>query len=134
MTDSESTLSTEVALLIKRLVDRILPDTEKWSKDPSARVRYGATFLGGLTWAGVIGLLVLSRLESLNPDNEILADPVVFLQVSVYLLTVLLAIKFTILIGVSVRHGTPLNYYLWGLSIPTLVVNILAFAYGAIFK
>ena len=134
MTDSEPTLSTSVAVLIDRLVERILPDTAKWSKNPSFLVRYGATFLGGLTWAGVMGLFVLPREGSLILNSVIFVDLTGSLWFSLSLLIVLLAIKFTILIGASVRRGTSLNYYLWGLAIPTVVVNILAFAHGVIFK
>ena len=49
-----------------------------------------------------------------------------FLAIVVYLA------MFSILIGASVRRGTSLNFYFWGLSVPVVVTNLLNFTFGVI--
>lgn len=36
---------------------------------------------------------------------------------------------FVVLIGTSLQRGTPLTFFLWGLSVPTLALSILKFAF-----
>lgn len=54
-------------------------------------------------------------------------------QVEWFLLLLLLLLAvgglFVVLIGKSVRRGTPLTFFLWGLSVPTLALSILKFAF-----
>ena len=45
---------------------------------------------------------------------------------------VMYSTMFSILIGASVRRGTALNFYFWGLSVPVVVTNLLNFTFGVI--
>ena len=118
-----------------RLMDRFLPDTSERSSKPSGRVRYGASFLGAATWGVMLLVYLLSKFVVKDtPDSaEVFSaypdsDWVLFLLV---IIVVYLAM-FSILIGASVRRGTALNFYLWGLSIPVVVTNLLNFTFGVI--
>ena len=74
------------------------------------------TFLGTFIWA-LAGMIFLSY--NVNyADQEIL---------NLFLLSV--CILFTYLITVSIKRGTALSFFLWGLSVPTLAASLLKLAF-----
>ncbi len=128
---SNLTVKAELAQLINRLTDRIFPDTSEWSDNPSPLVRYGAAFLGTGTWAVVGGATLADLWQRPIPTP----DSPIFVPYSSALLVlppigIAFAILYAVLIGASVRRGTPLNFYLWGLFVPILVTNALRLTFS----
>lgn len=74
------------------------------------------TFLGTFIWA-LAGMIFLSYNVS-YADKEVL---------NLFLLSV--CILFTYLITVSIKRGTALSFFLWGLSVPTLAASLLKLAF-----
>lgn len=81
-------------------------------------VRYAMTFTGTSIWA-LIGAFVLAL--SGNAQHLDLYG--------VGILAVPTSVLFTCLIATSIKRGTPLGFFLWGLSIPTFALSILKFAF-----
>lgn len=132
----------ELAKLLARLTDRILPDTSAREKPAHWSVRYGITFIGAIIWsltALLVAFLfvVVPGLRRLRPDqSQTFQDPfqysidyTVDWQFWIILVAFFSSVLFTILIAISVKRGTALSFFLWGLSVPTLAMTILKFAF-----
>ena len=80
--------------------------------------RYAMTFVGTSVWAvtGAFVLLLSGNAPHLDFDG-------------VLIFALGMSIFFTVLIAISVKRGTPLRFFLLGLSIPTVTLSILKFAF-----
>lgn len=124
-----SEANRQFAVLIERLVDRFLPDTSAWSGKPALRVRYGVSAAGAFT-SCVVLLFWFVRFDPQILQFAPKLSTFALAPAGISALAILFTLLFASLIGGSVRRGTPLNYYLWGVAIPVLVTRILAFGIG----
>ena len=133
MSGQVDSASQELAKLLNRLTDRVLPHTSERDQPAHWLVRYGITFIGAVIWS-LTALLVAYWFVVLPETRRHTHDQIFsvytadwqFLFVPVMLLSSALC---TILIAISVRRGTALSFFLWDLSVPTLVMTILKFAF-----
>ena len=119
----EPSRDAELAKLISRFTDRIFPEPDDGPRREASRwTRYGVTALGASMWTALLAVVIIAYTAG-----------AVWVQVEWFLLLLLLLLAigglFVVLIGKSVRRGTPLSFFLWGLSVPTLALSILKFAF-----
>lgn len=111
---------TELAKLISRFTDRMFPDPRDGPRqEASFWTRYGVTALGASVWTVLLAVVTVAYTAG------------AVLKWVEWFLLLLLAIGglFVVLIGTSARRGTPLTFFLWGSSVPTLALSILKFAF-----
>lgn len=116
----DSSRDAELAKLISRFTDRIFPEPDDGPRrEASFWTRYGVTALGASVWTVLLAVVTVAYTAG------------AVLEWVGWFLLLLLAIGglFMVLIGTSVRRGTPLTFFLWGLSVPTLALSILKFAF-----
>ena len=114
----------ELARLINRLTDRLFPQPNDEPRQEASRlIRYGATALGASIWTSFLALVIF--LYTARAFWAVETDWALLL----FLLLLAICTLFVLLIGQSVRRGTPLSFFFWGLSIPTLALSILKFAF-----
>ena len=131
----------EIAVMLRRIIDRVLPELRGGGKCAPALVRYGTTFLGTLFWFSVFGFLMLWFAKA--PDKSTsdafaasrifgaadIADFIIGSPWHTLYLCILVCLIFTWLIGTTFRHGRPLTFFFCGLIYLSLAVSIVKYAF-----
>ncbi len=110
----------ELAKLISRFTDRIFPEPDGEPRQKASFwTKYGVTAIGASVWTVMLAVVTVAY-----------TGGAVLLWMEWFLL-LLLAVGglFVVLIGTSLQRGTPLTFFLWGLSVPTLALSVLKFAF-----
>ena len=109
-----------LAKLINRFTDRILPEPDDGPRQKASFwIKYGVTAIGACVWVVMLAVVTVAYTR-----GEVLQWVEWFL-----LLLLTVGVLFVVLIGTSLQRGTPLTFFLWGLSVPTLALSILKFAF-----
>lgn len=110
----------ELAKLISRFTDRIFPEPDDGPRQKASLwTKYGVTAIGASVWTVMLAVVTVAYTRG------------AVLEWMEWFLLLLLAVGglFVVLIGTSLQRGTPLTFFLWGLSVPTLALSILKFAF-----
>ena len=124
---------------LRRSMDRFFPDPNEKTDPLPGFVRCCASFLGAATW-GVILLVYLVATPVITTTS---GATKIFLTyqdtpwaiswtTSLFLATAVSSAMFSVLIGVSIKNGTLLNFYFWGLGITLVVTKLISFAFGGL--
>lgn len=110
----------EFAKLISRFTDRIFPEPDDGTRPKASFwTKYGVTAIGAFVWTVMLAVVTVAY-----TSGEVLRWGEWF-----FLLLLAVGGLFVVLIGTSLQRGTPLTFFLWGLSVPTLALSILKFAF-----
>lgn len=140
---SEISANQALAKAILRIIDRIIPPLSV--RKISRSLRYGATFLGTFIWSYFCLLFYKRSFESAqkgastseSEQKEASTNGVDYFPVDLnpnetylqIIILIILPMLFTTLIARSIKRGTILNFFILGLSIPTLAWAILRLAF-----
>ena len=134
----------EIAQILRRVMDRVLPESRKKAKLTPRPIRYFVTFLGALLWY-IIAFLFMQMVDKqpigpFSTPSEVFGPSLVadtarlvgFLTEFLYPVVagcLVIGVIFAALVAETFKHGKPLFYFFCGLIYPTLAVSVVSSAF-----
>ena len=127
-----SSLNSEMATLVKRLTDRILPDEKRENRLARGWVKFVCILLGTVVWASFAILFTYTHLNP--PQSKDSAFDVSKFDPYWIVIASLGSGLFIWLIYSSFERRSSLTFFFYGLLFPALAFGILNYSFGGMFK